>query len=96
MRIRIGRLGSQLVQLAGGLQPGHARHRDVEYRQVQLLIGGELERGGAVGGFGGHFEVRLFIEYVAQAASHERVVVGEQDPRLQPRHGPATNGNVEA
>ena len=40
----------------------------------------------AVVGFGDHFEIGLGVEDQPQAASHEAVIVGEQDPRGQARH----------
>ena len=39
----------------------------------------------AVAGLGDDLEVRLGVEHVAQPAADHRVVVGEQDPRLQRR-----------
>ena len=53
---------------------------------------------GAVAGLGDHRQVGLGVEHHAQAAADHRVVVGEQDPRLQRDGHPSPSGqrHVEA
>ena len=50
---------------------------------MDLLGQGELHRLGAVARLGHHLEVGGRVEHHAQAVAHDRVVVGEQDARLE-------------
>src|SRR5712691_1604529 len=78
-------------ELAGGLEAGHPRHGDVEDDELDVLLERAADRLGAVVRFGHDFEVGLGIENEAQAAADDRVVVGEEDPGLEPgAHGPVT------
>ena len=40
----------------------------------------------AVAGFGGHFEIGLGVQNDPQTAQDDRVIVGDQDARLQGCH----------
>jgi hypothetical protein len=52
-------------QLPRSLQSRHARHRDIEDREVDVLVERALHRRGAVGGVGDDAEVRFCIEQLA-------------------------------
>jgi hypothetical protein len=68
------------------LQPSHAGHRDVEDRQIDVWVQRELHGLGAVTRFPGDFQVWLSIEDEAQSATHQSVVVGEENSRSQMLH----------
>ena len=78
------RLGQVRPDLPRGLEAGHARHRDVEHAQVGL--GGErlLEGRDAVVGLGDYLHVWLALDQQLQAAAHDAVVVGDEDPHVAP------------
>src|SRR5436190_3673165 len=85
------RLGSTAAQLASGLQPGHARHSHVEDRQVDIAVDQALERLRAVAGFVDDLQVGLGVQHHAQPAPDHRVVVGQEDARLQRYHRPSSS-----
>ncbi len=74
----------QAGQLARGLQPGQPRHRDVQDRQVRLLLARQADRLRAVAGLGHHRQVRFVVEDQPDTATDQRVVVGEHDPHGHP------------
>ena len=65
-------LGPALVQLVGGLDAGHARHRDVEDREVDILGERLLDGFGAVLGLCDDLEVGLRVEHPPQAGADDR------------------------
>ena len=71
-------LGAPARQLARGLQAGHARHGDVEDREVDVVLEGPLHRLRAVADLVDDPEVGLGVEQVAQAVEHDGVVVREE------------------
>ena len=77
-------LGQVRADLARGLQAGHARHRDVHHAQVGLRLQRLLEGVDAVLGLGHDLHVRLALDQQPQAAPHDAVVVGDQDPHVAP------------
>ena len=58
-------LGLAFVQLGGGLDPGHARHPDVQNHEVDVFRQGLFDRLVAVLGFGDDLEVGLGVEQLA-------------------------------
>ena len=71
----------------GGLQAGHPRHRYVEDREVERRRAHGLDRLDPVAGLGHDTQVGLGVENETQAATHDRMVVGEQHARRMRRHG---------
>ena len=67
-------------ELARGLQPGHARHRDVQDGEVDVVLQAALDGLGAVADLRHDAQVGLAFEDETQAAADDRVVVGEHDP----------------
>src|SRR4051794_17432310 len=82
--------GAPPAQLVGGAQAAHARHRDVEDREVDVVLERALDRLGAVAGLGDDPQVGLRVEDEPQAATHDDVVVGEQDSGRQRYHRPSS------
>ena len=72
--------GSAARQLAGGLDPVHAGHLDVEEGDVgvRLARGGDHLVAAADLGHDGH--VRFEVEQGGERAADEGLVVGEQEP----------------
>jgi hypothetical protein len=67
------------LDLARGLDAGHARHRDVEDGDVGLR-GDRLGDGvDAVLGLGDDLHVVLAVDQHADAGAHDAMVVGDQD-----------------
>ena len=64
------------------------RHCDVEDRDIALQQLRLPNRLPAIARFGNHFAVGALLEHFAQALPHDRVIVGEQDPK--PCHQLAT------
>ena len=58
-------------------KPGHARHRDVEDRQVDVLGESPLDRFGSVARLPDDLEVGLLVEHPHQPAEHDGMVVGD-------------------
>src|SRR3954447_11561649 len=79
-------LRAATAELGGGLEAGHARHGHVKDREVDVVSERSLHGLGSVAGLRDDLEVRLCVEDELQATTHDRVVVGEEDLRLQ-RHG---------
>src|SRR4051812_2954639 len=71
-------LSAPAREFARGLQAGHARHGDVEDREVDVVLEGALHRLRAVADLVDDPEVGLGVEQVAQAVEHDRVVVREK------------------
>ena len=74
-------VGALLGELAGGLDAGQARHRDIEQRQLDLVAQSHGDRLLAVACLRHDLEVGLGVEDHPQTMAHERVIVGEQDAR---------------
>jgi hypothetical protein len=72
-----------LDDLTRCLEPGHARHGDIEHRQVDVVVERDRQGPAAVTRLGHDLEVRLGVDYVPEAAPDHRVVVGQQDTGLQ-------------
>ena len=99
-------VGALLGELARRLDARQPRHRDIEQGEVDLLGAAPAATAScAVAGLGDDLEVRLGVEDHAQAVTHERVVVGEQDRgctarsaacTAAPRGGPACRGRRPA
>jgi hypothetical protein len=53
------------VQLGGGLDSGHARHRDVKNHKVDVLLESLLDRLVTVLRLGDDFQIGLRIEHLA-------------------------------
>src|SRR4029078_12317897 len=80
--------------LARRLETGHARHRHVQHRQVDVLLRqGYLKGLGAVSGLGDELEIGGLIEHHAQPLAHDIMVVCQQDPRLK-RNGHARSSSI--
>jgi hypothetical protein len=71
------------AQLPGGLQPGHPRHRHIEHGEIDIPLAHAFERLAAIADLGDNLEVWMCLEDVAQAATNDRVVVGEHHPGSQ-------------
>jgi hypothetical protein len=66
--------------VARGLEAVELGHPDVHQHQVRRELARALQRRAPVGGFADHLEVGLRVEDHPQAAAHERLIVGDQDP----------------
>src|SRR6476661_781397 len=64
----------------GRFQPVQMRHPDVHQDDVGPFLPGQRDRLGAVAGLADDLEVRRGINEHPEAAAHERLVVGHQDP----------------
>src|SRR6185437_1014608 len=64
----------------GRFQPVQMRHPDVHQDDVGPFLSGQRDRLGAVAGLADDLEVRRGIDEYPEAAAHERLVVGHQDP----------------
>src|SRR5262249_51397499 len=53
-----------------------------------IRLRSELDRLGAIARLGHDLEIRLGVQYESEAVPDDRVVVGEQDSRLERYHGP--------
>ena len=74
--------GLRRRELPRRLDAGHPRHAHVEDRQIDVVGERALDRLGAVGGLGDDLEVGLARRCtLPQAGAHDRVVVGDEDPR---------------
>ena len=73
-------LGLARGELARRLQAGHARHRDVEDGQVDVVGERSFDRLGSVVDLGDHAEVGLSGEQLPQPVANDGVIVGEQHP----------------
>src|SRR3954454_20546291 len=78
------RVGHVRADLARALQAGHARHRHVEHAQVRARGERLLEGLDAVGGLGDDLHVGLAFDQQLQAAAHDAVIVGDEDPHVAP------------
>ena len=58
--------------------PVHAWHADAHQHDIRVEACGEFERLLAVDGFAHDFDVGLAVQDDAEAAAHERLVVGDQ------------------
>ena len=67
------------ADLARGVQPGHAGHRDVEHGHVGVLGQRALHRLDAVLGLGRDLHVGLALDQHRQAGADDAVVVCDQD-----------------
>ena len=81
-------------ELAGGLQAGPARHRDIEHRQVDRLTQRDVDRHDAVARLGDDLEVRRPVQDHPQPAPYQRVIVGQQQPGAQGDAHRALTGTV--
>ncbi len=75
-----GDVGRLLADLVGRLQPGEARHLDVEDREVGALADRDVARLDPVRRLGDDLHVLLALEEHPQAGADDPVVVGDQDP----------------
>jgi hypothetical protein len=82
------------VKLAGRVETGHARHRDVDDRQIHVLSQAELQGLGAVTGFADYFQVWLRLEHHAQPATDDGVIVDEQNAGFERDHRVTDLANV--
>ena len=70
-------LGALSRQFPQGFQPWHARHCQIQQKNVGadlLSLGDGL---GAIGGFAHHLEFRLRFQETAQAVAKDRMIVGD-------------------
>ena len=74
------RAGIAAEQVARGLEPVELGHPDVHQHEVRRELARALQRLAPVGGLADHLEVGLRVEDHPQAAAHERLIVGDQDP----------------
>ena len=74
------------VELSGRVQASHARHRDVHHGHVDVVLEATAHRLDSVPHLGDDLQVGLRFEHHAETMPHHRVVVREQDPRLQRIH----------
>ena len=82
--------GALVVQEpARGLQAVELGHADVHEHDVGLVLADARERLSAVGGLGDDLDVLLGVEDHAEAAAHECLVVGDEDPD----HGLGSSGS---
>ena len=72
-------VGRALEDRRGGRQAARAGHGRVHHDDVRLQLGGQRDRFVAVARFADDRDRRVVFEQAAEAAPHERVVVGEQD-----------------
>jgi hypothetical protein len=66
---------------AGGLEPVDVRHADVHEHDVGLGLADQVDRGRAVGGLAHHDHAGLVVDEGAEPGAHERLVVGDEDPK---------------
>ena len=80
VRMRIARGGRRRVgdDRARGLDAVHHRHADVHEHDVGRQFARERDRLGAVGGLAHDLEVGRRVDEHAEAAAHERLVVGDE------------------
>jgi hypothetical protein len=71
------------------LDPVHVGHADVHQHDVGALALGQRDGLGAVAGLADDLHVLLGVEDHAEAAAHERLVVGDHHARA---HGLASKG----
>jgi hypothetical protein len=69
----------QVQHPPGGLEAVDARHADVHEHDIGAISAREFQCGASVFHVGGDLDVALRLEDHAQAAAHERFVVGDQD-----------------
>ena len=91
MRTRIRARAARRDDPPRRLDPVDARHPDVHQDHVGLELGREAHRLRAVLGLADDLEVVARLEDQAEAAAHERLVVGDQDAdrHRSPRAGAA-------
>src|SRR5438105_4413869 len=70
------------VKLAGRVQTCHPGHRDVDHGEIDVVYESALDRLGSVADLCDHGHVGLCVEDPSQSIAHDRVVVGQQYPRL--------------
>ena len=74
------------------LNPVGAGHLQIEHQHIGVGMPAHERQGRvAVGGFAQHFESGLAFEDAADAAAHQRVIIGQQHPHdLRRHHRPPT------
>src|SRR6185369_15016647 len=83
----------RLVDPARRLDPGEARHADVEDDDVRLRLQRLLHGLADVGSLRDDFDVRARLQDPDQTLAHDRVIVGDEDPDLRhARPSPAPSG----
>ena len=74
---------ANLRQLSGNacshFQSGHARHCDIEQRDIRIVFANEFEGFASVFGFGYYLNVRQRLEHGSETGTDEFVVVGQND-----------------
>ena len=84
-------LGRLRLDLARRLDPGHARHRDVEDGDVGALDERLLDGGDAVFRLGDDLHAGLAVDQHAHAGAHDAMVVGDR-VRAASRHSQSDGG----
>src|SRR5262249_10136362 len=68
------------ADLPGGPEAVKTRHLNVHERDVRAVLGGQRDRVLPVDGLGDHLDVVFRLEQRPDAATDQRLVVGQQDP----------------
>ena len=89
-----GRARFERGEVARGLQPVDARHRDVEQHEVGMVLRARMQRFAPIARFGDQFDPGLFGEQVAQAFAREGFVVGDQHSHDRPPAGSGTRSSA--
>ena len=85
------------ADLARRLDAVEDRQRDIEDRDVRLVLDGEFDRLASIARLGADGEVRIALDQRSQATTNYDVVIGQQDtqrhhsPLVRPAHFPGTN-----
>lgn len=81
--------GKFTLENPGGIQAVHGRHGNVEQYQVRVMFPGLTESISTVRSLAYHFDIdiRLGLEYLADAPAHTLVVIDHKHAKWQTFHG---------